>query len=248
MIVMLVASGVLTAEKNSTRTTNRFVLETHVFVAEAQQPSSSNSTVFHDELIYDFPNGGQSVTVLDMKAREFVLLDLKLQVKTQITLDQLKLYESWLADVALRQDDPLLRFCAEPEFEVKQDDDQVSFQSPLMTYTVSGVRAKEKELVERYRQFTDWYARLNSMMNPRALPPTARLTVNEHLAQSGAVPSRIELKLAPHARFGRESLKLRSDHQWRSLESGDIDRINATQRQLDEFRAVPLDEFRRQSN
>lgn len=247
VIVMQLAGGVLTAEKDANGKTN-FAVETQVFVAESQKPSSSNTTVFNDGVIYDYPRGENFITVLDTTTREIVLLDPELQVKARITLDQLKLYESWLADIARRQDDPLLRFCVEPDFKIQQNDDQMSFQSPLITYTATRMIAQEKEAVEEYRQFTDWYARLNSLLNPRALPPAARLTVNEHLARGRVVPGRIDLYLAPHARFGGNSLKLRSVHQWRDVTPKEMDRINATQLQIKNFRAVPLDEFRRQAN
>jgi hypothetical protein len=115
-----------------------------------------------------------------------------------------------------------------------------------MTYTVVVEEPVQTEASDQYRRFSDWYARLNGLLNPQALPPAARLAVNEKLAAKRTVPRQVQLRLAPHARFGGKELDLRSDHSYRyDLTSSDEALIRATRQQLAEFRDVTLDEYRR---
>lgn len=246
-VVLLAAGSALVAARNNSGIAG-FCVETKVYVDDSRSPSSSNTTIFSDSIVYDFSTGSSEVTVADAAARQITILDSARKVKTQVSFEQLQMYGSWLSDLVRSQNDPLLRFCAEPAFQTSERpiEGEIDFVSPLMTYLVMVEKPAQANASDQYRLFSDWYARLNGLLNPQALPPAARLAVNEKLAAQHVVPRQVRLRLAPHARFGGKELDLRSDHSYRyELSSSDEALIRATRQQLTEFREVTLDEYRR---
>ena len=116
-------------------------------------------------------------------------------------------------------------------------------KSPQLTYRVSTLKAESEEAALQYREFSDWYARLNAMTNHT--PPFARLAVNQELHSRGLVATQVQLNIPKQLAIGgRGGVTLRSEHQikWKLLKL-DLDMITTTETQLGSFRAVSLEKF-----
>ncbi|HTU25983.1 MAG TPA: hypothetical protein VMF30_11330, partial [Pirellulales bacterium] len=114
---------------------------------------------------------------------------------------------------------------------------------------VTTTKAESAEASQQYREFSDWYARLNVMMNPGSTPPFPRLAVNDELAKRGLLAEQVQLTVPQQNALHRHTVELRSEHHiaWRLLQS-DLDLITETTNQLTTFKSVSLDEYRKQQN
>ncbi len=227
-----------------------FRVVTNVYAENVQRPVSSNTTIFRDGRAFDFVEGRSEVTVYDPQLRRFLLVDTARKLKTEISTNQLFVYGSWIVESIERQNDALLAFAAEPRFRISTGPrGELRFTSAEMEYQVSGHTAPQPEIAAAYRDFSDWYARLNSLLQPGALPPFPRLAVNERVAREGWIPHEVRLRLASHARFGDKEMTLRAEHQTDyRLEKSDVRRTDSVLQQIQAFRAVTIDEFRRAAN
>ena len=145
---------------------------------------------------------------------------------------------------AEKNSSPFLKFAAEPNFEVAEGKEgELTFSSPQMTYRLETLPAESPQVSEQYREFSDWYARFNSMLHVGATPPFPRLAVNKELATRGLVPTEVTLTIPAQNSLGKPVL-LRSVHQvhWRLLQK-DLTRISETANQLAVFKTVGLAEF-----
>ena len=57
-----------------------------------------------------------------------------------------------------------------------------------MTYQLLLRKATNRAIWQQYCDFSDWYARLNTLLNPGSKLPFARLAVNAALARHEAIP------------------------------------------------------------
>ena len=132
---------------------------------------------------------------------------------------------------------------AEPAFEVADvvGPARLELRSPLMTYSIVAAPCADDAAAE-YREFADWYAQLNTLTRPRALPPFARMEVNRRLAEKSQAPQEIELTLKS-SKLG-SATRFRSVHEfgWKLL-AEDRRAIEQLGRQLAEFEAVALEDY-----
>ena len=109
----------------------------------------------------------------------FILLDSSRRMATELTTREVAEFGQGLKQWAAERRDPLATFLADPQFEEKFDAQtaQLTLSSALMTYTVQLTPPVTADIVDQYRVFSDWYARLNTVLNrgPGSRPPFARL-------------------------------------------------------------------------
>ena len=99
----------------------------------------------------------------------------------------------------------------------------------------------EPALADEYREFSDWYARLNAMFRPQALLPFPRLMVNQQLAQKKLIPEKVSLRIGSSAGVGESPLELESRHEVRvGLLNQDRERIAWLESCLRKFSEVEL--------
>jgi hypothetical protein len=141
---------------------------------------------------------------------------------------------------AARQDDPFLQFAADPEFKesFEPQTGQLILASHVESYTVQTERVEHAQALAEYREFLDWYARLNTLL-AGGPPPEPRLKLNAALARHEVVPLKVELK-----KRGREDEPLRAEHKftWR-LSRADLDRIDEVRASLAAYLPVTNEEF-----
>jgi hypothetical protein len=223
-----------------------FRIDTDVFVGDAKEPFAENVTIFSAGLVYDFPLvGPREVTVFDPSRGRFVLLDLERQVKTTLSTQELLEFTAAMK-VHAAEMGGLFAAAADPQFEQQSDDGTgwVTMRARLLTYRARGQQPEFPAAVTGYREFADWYSRLNAT-RPGSLPPFARIELNRLLAERGLVPEEVELTLAPVDRASSRPVVIRSRHlpYWR-LSSSDRKRLEMAGTQMTKFPAVGFKEYR----
>jgi hypothetical protein len=130
-----------------------------------------------------------------------------------------------------------LKFAAEPDFDVEfSEAGELILASQHMTYSLRTMAATSDGTAQQYREFSDWYARFNTIANPGSLPQFPRLVVNKELADRSLVPTEVILNTRTDT--------ARSEHNvsWLLLEM-DQQRIAQTAEQLASFNEVDFQEL-----
>ncbi len=209
------------------------------------QVARENITLFHQNLVYDFMTQPAAVTVFDPGSARFVLLDPIQRRKSEVTLETLDRFLADLRREAAGSNNGLLKFLARPEFrESEAADGQLVLASPWMTYEMRTVAAHSREASRKYREFSDAFARLNTLTNPASLPPFARLAVNALLDRRSALPSEVRLTIVTQTTPERKEITYESRHQvqWRLLDE-DLTRISQVESDRESFAATTLEQF-----
>lgn len=201
-VLLLVACVLLVAcPATPSHAAEEFRIETQVFVDDETKPAAETTTLFERDAVYDFTEHPAQVIVYRAAQAErtgqFILLDLDRRLRTDVPLLRINELLQKVADWAAVQDDPVLRFSARPEFSVDYNEQSgaLSLTSEVWTYRVATAPAENASALARYRDFTDWYARLNSMLH-NTPPPGPRLRLNEELEQRGRIPVEIHRTIA----------------------------------------------------
>lgn len=222
-----------------------FRVETDVFVGSQKKPVAQSLTLFTSGLVYDFPLMGPSeIAVLDPSRGRFVLLDTQRKVKATLTTQELLEFTASMK--AQAQDaDGVVGFAVNPQFTQTFDQPTgwLTLSSKLLTYRLKGSPPKQSAAVDVYRQFADWYARLNAT-RPGNLPPFARLELNKAAAERGLVPEEVELTVAA-SRLGGKTFAVRSHHMinW-LLSNTDRKRIDEAGDFLVNYQPLKFQEYR----
>jgi hypothetical protein len=227
-----------------------FRIESKVYVADKAVPTSENTTFFRAGIVYDFLTQPAEITIFDKGRGRFILLDTTRRIRTEIKTDQVLEFSQRLQARATDRKDPFLNFLATPKFDEQFDQasGELSFTSSWMTYRLTMSPAKSEEASQQYRDFSDWYARLNCLTNPASLPPFARMAVNEALSRRQEIPKTVRLTISRKP-LQPKSPSLRSEHEvtWR-LSDSDLARIDRAGKYLVAFPPVSFDEFRRKAS
>ena len=135
----------------------------------------------------------------------FVLLDSTRRVTAEVTTKEVVAFNDWQKHLAKEQPSPVLNFFGNPLFQESFDRgaSELTLSSAWVTYKVK-LTAADKGIVEQYRQFSDWYARLNAGLTPKSRPPFARMKVDEAIARQGAIPAEIEMTATVKNKTGEQ--------------------------------------------
>jgi hypothetical protein len=224
-----------------------FRIETKIFVEDEDEPASTATTLFLGGVVYDFLGEPAQIAVFRKpgggKPGRFILLDSERRIRTELSTDQLAGAMTKLRTWAARQKDPFLKFAANPQFEESFDREsgQLVLASHEESYTIETAPADEPAALAEYREFLDWYTRLNALLSAGP-PPEPRLQVNAALARHHIVPVKVEL-----TRAGKKK-PLRAQHEftWR-LSKDDLERIDDACASLAAYRPVENEEFLRKA-
>jgi hypothetical protein len=218
-------------------------VETDIFADKEEKPLSHTVTLFDGSTAYDFVDDLNQIAIFRAPTTrhggQFILLDTSTQKRTEISLSQIAGLMEKVTTWAGQQKDPLLRFAAQPAFEESFDADSgtLTLRSELWTYEVATIPAEDAVTLARFREFTDWSTRLNSMMNSTP-PPGPRLELNAVLEKHGVVP--VEIRRTVDATAN----SLRSVHlfTWR-LSQEDHGRLDKARQYLATFEKVSNEQF-----
>lgn len=220
-------------------------IETDVFgEEEPEKPISHTVTMFDMNTVYDFADDPQQIAIFRAPTPgspgQFILLDVAAARRTEVSTERIRGLMDKLSHWAAEQKDPLLKFSARPQFKETFDRDtgMLTLSSDLWEYTAATIPAENASMLARYREFTDWYTRLNTMMNSTP-PPGPRLELNSSLEKYGVMPVEIRRVLNKS-----EETTLRAVHlfTWR-LSRDDRARLDEARKYLASFKKVENEEF-----
>ncbi len=225
-----------------------FRLENRLFAGSSRQPSVESTTIFYNGAVYDFMKDPAEITVFDRDHKRFILLDTERRLKTEVTSEEVEAFVEKLRERAAGHESPFVLFLASPEFEQEYDASarELVFRSQWLTYRVVTQDAGSSEAASQYRQYADWQARLNAVLNPRAIPPFGRLVVNAELEHREEIPSEVHLTLVPAGVLPRRRISLRSEHQLvRRVVASDRARVQQVGQFMAIFQTVSFEEYQK---
>lgn len=224
-----------------------FRVENQVFTEDEEEPTTQSTTIFYEDLVYDYLETPKEITVFDRTAGRIILLDPVRKIRTDLTSRDLKLLSEQLRGWASRQPDEFLRFSAEPNFKEEYDSSTGGLQldSPWLTYQVDTVEPARSEILRLYLEFCDWYCLLNTRLNSGSRPPFPRIHLNRALERLGRMPQEVHLMVRPQAdKFLGEKMSARSEHRViPHLVESDRARVAQTDQFMAMFRSLPFKEY-----
>ncbi|NOY41904.1 MAG: hypothetical protein GXP26_08720 [Planctomycetes bacterium] len=218
-------------------------IETDVYLGDETESLNHTVTLFDSGTVYDFVEKPAQIAVFrpptSTREGQFILLDLESKRRTEVSTKRIAGLMKKLTQWASDHEDPLLKFSANPEFKTtfNKESGELNLTSETWIYRVATVEAEDRQTLARYREFTDWYTRLNTMMNG-APPPGPRLKLNAALEEHGVVPVEI------HRTVSSQSTEVRATHlfSWR-LSREDRARLEEARRHLANFKKVDNEAF-----
>jgi hypothetical protein len=243
----VLALGVVAARAEAA-TSEDFRVENKVFFGSGKRADNRSTTIFRDGTVYDYLEEPAEVVVFDKRGGRFVLLDMARRVRAELTTEEVLAFTERLQHRAEAQQDPLMRFLAAPQLDEQFDaaSGELTLSSPWVTYRLLLVDTQSQAISQQYREFSDWYARLNTLLSPGSKPPFARLAVNEALAKRQAVAREVHLTLTTKRGFPPTRTTIRSSHRLvRRLAEADLDRVAQTRQFMRIFQPVEFEQYRR---
>lgn len=225
-----------------------FRIDNAVYLGESKEPLCRSTTIFHKGMVYDCMKAPSETIVFDMSAGRFILLNLKNRTRAELTTGEVASFADRLQEVAARSLDPLVKFLAAPKFRehVDRATGTLTLDSPLVVYRLTLLPEQDPRVMAQYHEFSDWYARLNSLLSPGSRPPFGRLVVNAALAQRSATASEVVLRLSSGGASGRGPTTIRSEHRLvRPLTAVDLDRVGQARKQMVGFKPVGFAQYRK---
>ena len=224
----------------------QFKIESQIYINGEDQPSSTNTTLFSDGLVFDLQTKGtqsHEVTILAPKQHQTILLDRLRRMK--LVLDDLELIK--MAD-GLRRDtsqDKAAGFLVNERFEetLSLDINAATLKSDTIQYSIRGSRPQDLQVFPIYNNFIDSFTRLQ-VSDPHAFSPFPRMRLNETIRKLGWIPSEVSVTFASNPLM-KQGLTAKSKHTLiNELSSSDLTKIAELKTEWLNFEAVNLYEFR----
>jgi hypothetical protein len=225
-----------------------FRIDNKVYSGSQKEPTSESTTIFRGGVVYDFMKTPPETVTFDKAASKFVLLNAKDQLRSELSTDDVRTLSDGLQARAAKNKDPMLKFLARPTFDERMDESagELNLTSPPLSYRLTLLPETDPTVLEQYREFCDWYARLNSVLVPGAWPPAGRLTVNAALAHHHALASQVVITVTAGKGLSKQKSIIRTEHKLvRPLAPEDIERVDQVRKQLGSFKLVPFEKYRK---
>ena len=227
-------------------TGQQFKIESQIYVAGEDQPSSSNVTMFSEGLVFDFQSKGtqsHEVTILQPKQHQIILLDRLRRMK--LVLDDVQLIK--MADALRREtsQDKISGFLVNERFKetLTLDNGVATLKSPTITYSLRGSRPTNLKVFPIYANFIESFTRMQ-VSDPHAFSPFPRMRLNETIRKLGWIPSEVKVTFQANALM-KEGLTATSKHTFiEGLSSTDQAKIAELKTEWLNFEVVDLYEFR----
>jgi len=228
-----------------------FRVDSRVTMGEDRQLFAENTTIFQGGMVYDFLSDPAGVTVFDPKRGRFTILDETRKVQTVVTAQEVNQFMDKVRTAAAQNSEPFLQFLANPKFQEKIDpkSGKLALTSEYLHYDVTMQPAANGEVARQYTEFSDWYAKLNTMLNVGGLPPFSRMTVNARLRNMRQLPSDVHLTIIDRSTPEPREVHFFSEHGFsRELSEEDLERVTQVARLLKSCEKVELAAYLQPAN
>lgn len=221
-----------------------FRVETELFQGDAVEPAAQHLILFDSGVIYDLRVDDQrSATMYDPARGRVILIDRVRKQQTVLATSDLTLAMAQLRAAAEREgkaDRFGLEAQVTPGERVKPTDPEtleIRFSGVYYRTTVETVN--QLEIAHAYNHFATLAAQLN-VLRRRGVPPFARLTLGQYLAEAGQLPLAMDLEV----RNGLRKERYRAHHLVvERLSDTDRKQIQELGRDLAQCEEVPLEDF-----
>jgi hypothetical protein len=240
LVGTLAVAGAVTAAGLATPT--EFVVENSVF--EGKQSLGGSKTIFVGGKAYDFLRDSAETVVFDPSAGRIMLTDSERRIRSELTIEQLAEFVENMRKRALQGASDFARFSAQPDFGERLDAEtnELVLSSPLLEYRARTTAPKNADVLRSYQAFLHWQAQRNCALNPGAMPPQARLKLNDALAARQLLPEQVSMRRAAGAAGPARTLRAEHAFQWR-VDEEDRRRVNELEQRLGSFRVVSIGEY-----
>ena len=225
---------------------DEFKVENTVYVSNQEKAVGQSTTIFHGGAVYDFLKEPAEAVIFEKAANRFILVDVARHTRTELSTEDVAKFTQRLQQRTAKSADPLVKFLAEPKFEEQFDAGrgELTLSSPLVNYRLVLAAEANQETVEQYHEFSDWYARLNTLLVPGSRPPFGRLAANAALAKRQATAAQVFLTLQPSP--GKPAPTIRSEHRLvRPLAPDDLQRVARLRAALTDLKLVSFEQYRK---
>ncbi len=229
----------------STARCDDFRIDNSIYLQGQSTPQSQGTTIFYGGQVYDFLSDPAEVIVFDKARDQFIMLDVARRQRCSLGTQEVEKFVGRVRQRLAGQSNPKLKFLAEPEFQESFDGSsaELTLKSPWVTYRAH-VLTTGPDVAAQYREFSDWYAQLNAMLNPASRPPFVRMKLNEGIARHKGVAKDVHLLVVMGS--PEPPLQIESRHQLAiQLDASDLNRIAEAREYLRTFTVVSLEEYRK---
>ncbi len=181
VVVLVVAlSGLARAED--------FRIDSKIYAGKQTEPISQSVTLFRAGLVYDYLVEPKRVAVFDKPRGRFILLDPERKLRTEIETSEVARFMSELEQYASTHGTAFVKGVIDPKFEASMDQKtgELMMIGNSITYRLETIKPESQEVVQQYREFSDWYARLNAMARRDLVGAQRRDLLDRQRADDGA--------------------------------------------------------------
>jgi hypothetical protein len=220
-----------------------FRVENKVYIEGQAKPQSQGMTIFHDGLVYDFLADPPEIMVFDKPHGRFVLLDAGRRVQSEVATDDVKAFtDRAKKSLAKSKAPPQIHWLAEPAFDTTYDSatSLLTLRSEWLTYQVV-LLPTGPEAAAQYREFSDWDAQFNHVINPQSRPPFPRMMLNAELERNHGIAKEVQLTTTF---FTQTPTKITSRHELAGqLDASDMKRVAEAREDMKSFQHVALKDY-----
>jgi hypothetical protein len=219
-----------------------FSVENSVY--EGRNLVGRSTTLFAGDKVYDLLTSPDEAIVFDLAAERITLVDNGRKFTCEFSTEEVVRFCDRVRDRARSSGTESMRFAADPDFRESLDPEtnEVVLAGAWLEYRARTTAPPNAEVLKRYEAYVLRQAQLNTLMNPGAPPPSARLKLNEALARRQQLPQQVSLRRISVETGGGKSLRAEHHYTWR-LGDPDRERIAAVERALESHRPVTVREY-----
>src|SRR5208283_3389265 len=113
-------------------------------------------------------------------------------VRSEISVDDVQNFIHRVKQRMSGHPNPSVKWLADPTFEESFDreSNELTLKSPSITYQVE-VQATDAAVAAQYREFADWYAQLNFVLDPKSRPPFPRMMLNDAIERHQGIAKEV---------------------------------------------------------
>jgi len=226
---------------NSAATAQDFRVETKVRVDKKTE--FEFLTLFRGTTVYDFGVDNGEISIFDMSRGHVTLVDKNRELRTIVLFTELREFSQELLKRAVARGE---KGFFDPNIVYRVDEDAdlpFSAATNVLGYAAKGTKPPEKDVVLRYRRFSD-VAALLSGMKPHGIPPFVRLRLNEGMADAGFVPTKVVRTIVQPKLIRNNKLVVVAEHEFNWLIAAKDDKqIDEVDSWLSKCDTVPLRKY-----
>jgi hypothetical protein len=233
IVALLVCAAPVSAQE--------FRVHTRIYDARPQAATSgkarsallgTSTSLFHAGKVYDYQGTGSQVTICEPAHEQFVIVDRSRRMLTVIPFDVVenrlfqagKSAEKKIAELR-KEDDAeatklagLLEFYLKPGFQETYDEKTrvLKLKNHPLHYEVKCAVHESADVAATYLDFADAMAKLNYLVNEKALLPGPRIKLDHALRRRGLLPVEVTLHSSHE-----NGLHLRAEHRFEWKLNGD---------------------------